>query len=75
MKLFVHTPICRSRAHCITCRDPGGDGPAWRKTLAKRFVMPDECPHGAGVGEGWKLQGVPTQQPPAGQATGGCCGG
>ena len=42
---------CRDRVHCLTCRDSGRAGRAWRESLAKLFNLPGgevnfDCPQG-----------------------------
>ena len=58
MKDFTTTRHCLGRAHCNACRND----PAWRATMAKTFIMPDECPHITGLGDvvakALKLPGV-----------------
>ena len=44
---FTTTWHCRSRAHCNACRND----PIWRATMAKSFIMPEKCPHQAGLGD------------------------
>jgi len=58
MRDFTTSWHCLSRAHCDACRND----PAWCAAMAKAFVMPEECPHVAGLGDvvakALKLPGV-----------------
>ena len=41
MRRWSDTWACRSGAHCRACQQDA----AWRANLARRYVMPDECPY------------------------------
>jgi len=47
MRDFTKTVHCLLRAHCHACRND----PAWRATMAKSFIMPDDCPYITGLGD------------------------
>jgi hypothetical protein len=64
MKLpLANSPICASKAHCVTCRDRA-KGITWRRSLRKRYGVPGDqddfdCPHDVpwGIGGDYSLQG------------------
>ncbi len=50
MRRFESSIHCRSRAHCVTCRDSEG-GRLWRAAMAEQFTVPGgainfDCPDG-----------------------------
>jgi len=47
MRDFTRTSHCLNRAHCNACRNDL----AWRAVMSKSFIMPDKCPHQAGLGD------------------------
>jgi hypothetical protein len=50
MQLFVLSEHCKSRVHCVTCRNLE-QGRRWRNDIANKFELPEgkvdfDCPHG-----------------------------
>lgn len=61
LPLFSESAICKTRAHCATCRSLAGDGRAFRRNMARKFSgMEDACPHG--VPWGWKKTAADSRQ-------------
>lgn len=64
LPIFSESYTCRSRLHCLSCRDRCG-GRDWRSSLAAGFELPVgapdfACPHGLP----WGLTKAPAPVPP-----------
>jgi hypothetical protein len=64
MKPFAQSNACRSRLHCITCRDREG-GRAWRVNVGRSFSLPVDapdfdCPYGVP----WGVSTAPEPEKP-----------
>lgn len=46
MRSFVDSYACRSRVHCVACRDPGTGGQAFRTSLGTAYTLPADAPDG-----------------------------
>ena len=56
MREFAQSIHCRSRAHCVACRDIEG-GRAWRTEMARRFRVPgNEVDFGCPEGLPWNVK-------------------